>query len=140
MGRAFESIYDMQGDYSGNYDGRPCDLTISFEGGEGTVTVQLSFHDLERNMYFWAPNAGGSAVLGQYPVDIPWTQFHTIGNIYFWEVDSDGNVLYGPNHGGAHWDSLAIHTWNIDYLSGVSEWNGQYYGMSFTRKGAPPLG
>jgi hypothetical protein len=129
MGRQFESIYDFQGNYSGNYDGRPCELSIDVsattEGFPGVI-LSLSFHDLEEDTYFYGQTAMTTDV-AQDPY-----QYHIIGgNVYLSQTDANGHPL--SNAIQIQWMNLSIHTWDIVYLSGVSSWNGQFYGMSFTQ-------
>jgi hypothetical protein len=42
-------------------------------------------------------------------------------------------TLKSPNREDIHWSRLHLHTWDTKYLSGVSTWSGQEYGMSFSR-------
>jgi hypothetical protein len=125
VGRPFQSFLDFIGDYSGNYDGRACELLV-FANPENNDQLVFRFHDLVEETY-WAIAVDTLYNAG----NIPQMQLHSLGDAYLWE--SDSNVQ--PQGGNQiHWDNLSIHTWDIDYLSGVSDWDGQWYGMSFTRK------
>jgi hypothetical protein len=133
-GTQFQSINDFQGNYSGNYDGRPCELLIGVgattEGSPG-FNLNLSFHDLEEDTYFSGQTSVTTDVTQVTQEGIDPSQYHVIGlNVYLNQTDANGQPL-GNN--SIYWPNLSIHTWDIVYLSGVSKWNGQFYGMSFTR-------
>jgi hypothetical protein len=56
------------------------------------------------------------------------------------ESGAIGHIMQGiqllrqGGHGSISWSRLHLHTWNIDYLSGISIWNNTEFGMLFTRQ------
>ncbi len=51
---------------------------------------------------------------------------HVLRNITLHAVTGTGDI---------HWSRLHLHTWDTNFLSGVSIWNNQEFGMSFSRVG-----
>jgi hypothetical protein len=132
MGRPFESILDFRGNYSGNYDGRQATLEIFFDNpsaDQNVYNANLFFHDVDNAVYY-------RTVAAQFDItivndnNIPWAQIHAFGDCNFSQTDANGDA---QGSGTLLWPIIAIHTFDIDYLSGASSWNGQYYGISFTR-------
>jgi hypothetical protein len=131
MGRPFQSAADFAGDYSGNYDGRPCELSISQVFLQaGGRTLDFWFHDLEEDTYFKQEQITPTSVNSDPAGGVDYS-VHCL-SLWLYETDASGTSLNNTN--SLHWTVLSLHTWDIDYISGVSIWNGGYYGMSFTRK------
>lgn len=101
---------NWNGYYTGWYDGRRASLVIMANGS----TVGITFKDIDRNETYAATYNVG---------DISST--HEMTNITL--------QPFVQGHSPLHWSKLLLHTWNMNYVSGVSMWNGQEYGMSFSR-------
>ncbi|MBN1323470.1 MAG: M12 family metallopeptidase [Methanotrichaceae archaeon] len=109
----FVSVFDFLGAYAGEYDGRRAALEITYTGEPSNPKFQLKFTELERNEVYV-----GTCTSSSGPK-------HVLSNITLQKQGGQGSVS---------WRSLYLHTWNINYLSGVSLWSGKEYGMSFRRK------
>lgn len=120
MGRQFESTLDFGGEYQGRYDGRNAKLSIwqvyAIYPPDG-YSFGITFTDLDRGETY--TNSGTPLIQNSGP------NAHVITNFALWKQGGDGQV---------HFMRLLLHTWDIDYISGESEWNGQEYGMFFTRQ------
>jgi hypothetical protein len=114
MGRGFESAADFAGNFEGHYDGRLAHLQIDTVRQGGQVEVGATFIDKSRDEVFEVPT---------YSIAV---DTHLIQNLRPWRPDQDEQLTL-------EWQSLILHTWDIDYISGVSTWDGKLYGMSFTR-------
>ena len=109
----FSSFQDFYGTYFGKYDGRKAQLVISpLKSAEEVSTCQLTFIELERNLVF-----RGTATEGEQP--------HILTNMVLYQIRGHDKIT---------WSRLYLHTWDINYLSGVSIAYGIEYGMSFQRE------
>ena len=108
----FTSFQDFLGTYVGSFDGREAQLVISDVGDDAPPNVcQLTFTELERNHIY-----RGEAQEKQQP--------HILYDISLQEIGGHDKIF---------WSRLHLHTWDINYLSGVSGAFGIEYGMSFKR-------
>jgi hypothetical protein len=125
----FTSVENFVGLYTGVYDGRLAGLQIDRDG----TSLRLTYTEVER----------GETFVGVQHV--PDQSVHTLTGISLINTKDANRVLW--------WPMLNIHTWNIDYLSGLSyyfpqaaarnsldwileygyQWN-MLYGISFTRR------
>ena len=118
MGRQFESTLDFGGNYVGRFDGRNGRLEVNQVYAiypPNSYSFVVTFIDLDRNQTF--SNSGNAHIEDTGP------QGHKITNL----------VLYGPQGAQVTFSRLLLHTWDIDFISGESVWNGQEYGAFFTR-------
>jgi hypothetical protein len=115
MGRAFESILDFAGVFVGNYDGRKANVTnLVVENTPTTAILSVTFIDVDR----------GENFLGETTVGI---NTYAIESLSFYGQGTAAGI-------SLNWQYFLIATWDIDYISGVSTWDGNPYGMSFTRQ------
>ena len=110
----FSSIVDFNGFYTGSYDGRQAELEIvvSHPAPNQPIGLTLKFVDIDRNQEY-------SANIHLAPQE---NTSHVLRDITLHASDGSGNI---------QWSRLHLHTWNTKYLSGVSIWNGQEFGMSY---------
>lgn len=114
MGAQFKSALDFAGFYQGSYDGRNAEIQITTaQDPDGTISLNINFIDRDRHEEY-AQGFGG--------LD---SGSHVLQDITLPRVGGTGNV---------NLQYLLLHTWNTDFLSGVSTWNSTPYGMSFTRR------
>ena len=103
---------DFVGCYTGNLDGRSAKLQIRFPFNSFSVV----FKDFAGNTWFRDVDAnrnesGISNVLGSLTLQAP----------------------LGSGRQNLSWEALYLHTWDTKFVSGVSVWNGQRFGMAFTK-------
>ena len=112
----FSSIVDFNGFYTGSYDGRQAELEIvvSHPVTDQPISLALKFVDRDRNQEYSA-----NVHLG--------FQEHTT------HILRDITLHAAGGSSDIQWSRLHLHTWNTNYLSGVSIWNNQEFGMSFSR-------
>ncbi|GHC51379.1 hypothetical protein [Streptomyces cinnamoneus] len=113
-----QDVRAFHGTWQGAYDGRQARLEIvaQQQPPSSYYTLFLTFTELERNETY-------SGYVQYVPRDA-----HEIRGI----------TLTGPST--LSWPVLLLHTWNTDYLSGTSSWNGTGFPMSFYRSSvAPPF-
>jgi hypothetical protein len=109
----FQHFQDFFGTYDGSYDGRRARLEIGdVKGDSPWPMAHLRFTELER----------GQVYVGTYVQR--GAHAHVMTDIVLKLQGGTDQVT---------WSRLHLHTWNTDYLSGVSIWNGIEFGMSFTR-------
>ncbi|WP_030574671.1 hypothetical protein [Streptomyces aureocirculatus] len=116
--RRVQDVRAFHGTWLGSYDGRNARLEIVAQQQPPSTnyTLFLKFIELERNETY-------SGYVQNVPLDA-----HEVRNI----------TLTGPST--LIWPTLLQHTWNTDYLSGTSSWNGTGFPMSFSRSTiAPPF-
>lgn len=101
---------EWTGTFRGRQDGRRAKLTIERDGSQ----LRLTLDDLERGLVFT-----GTAQNASQPR-------HTLDDITL--TTTDGDVK--------HIERLLLHTWDTNYISGYSEWQGTDYGSYFVRVGA----
>jgi hypothetical protein len=84
-----------------------------------------------QNTNYWgqAPINPGTIGTNQTAEQVEIPQFHIIGHFRLYQQDENGKL----SGDGIQWANLSLHTWDTVYLSGVSSWNNQFYGMSFAR-------
>lgn len=99
----FRNSEDFVGEYVGVYDGRQASLTISRV--KKTDTLQILFKDVDRNQKYE----------GLYSVPLG-SDIHTLGPINLYVN------LHDTHHNAIYWSILNLHTWDINYLSGLSYW------------------
>jgi len=81
--------------------------------------VIITFEELDRDERY--DNEG----IGRQHVETTDGSSHILHDIELFRPDGEGKVLL---------KRLYLHTWDVDYLSGISEWNGIEYGLSFKRE------
>jgi hypothetical protein len=77
------------------------------------IDFAMKFVDLDRNLEY-------SAGFRLSPQDY---NTHVLRDI----------ILHSSGQADIYWSRLHLHTWNTNFLSGVSIWNKEEYGMSFSR-------
>jgi hypothetical protein len=112
-GNAFAGTYNFIGTYNGSCDGRKASLDI-FSSPNG---LSIVFFDLDRNVTFKA----------YVEIGIDTSMQSCLSNINFQGLDN-------PNI-SAFWPQLCIHTFDTNYLSGISKWDNNNYGLLFWRQG-----
>lgn len=109
----FKSYQDFFGTYTGSYDGRNAKLEITdIKADSPRPVVHIKFTEIERNEVYQ----------GTHFFDDP--HAHVLSNI---KLDKAGGG------GAVTWAKLLLHTWNTSFLSGISTWNGNDYGMNFKK-------
>jgi hypothetical protein len=109
----FKGWQDFFGTYIGEYDGRNAKLEIGdLKGDYPGPMFHIVFTELERGEVY----VGTHAEKGNHG--------HIMTNITL--------KLKGGNN-TVSWPKLFLHTWNTDFISGISTWNGIEFGMSFRR-------
>jgi hypothetical protein len=119
--RRFASTQDFTGKWVGSYDGRNARLTITVKPHDGDADafdVTIVFEEVDRDSRY--DNDAKDRLHTEKPGATP----HILHEIELQPAAGDEKVLL---------KRLYLHTWNVDYLSGVSEWNGTEYGFSFKR-------
>jgi len=114
----FRSIVDFEGFYTGSYDGRQAEveIVVSHPTAGQPIGISMKFVERERNLEY-------STNFQVSPQD---STTHVLRNITLHAVTGTGDI---------HWSRLPLHTWDTNFLSGVSIWNNQEFGMSFSRVG-----
>lgn len=108
---------DWPGTYRGRSDGRRALLTISTEFvGDSAVTViyNIELKDLDR----------GASFSGQVRVNYNKTPKNII---------PFSKPLTSSSGNKKDIQRLLLHTWDTDYISGYSTWNGRDFGLLFER-------
>jgi hypothetical protein len=123
--RRFESIRDFTGKWVGSYDGRNARMSIMIQPhngeGSGAFAVIITFEELDRGERY------ENGDRDRRHVEQTEGASHVLRDIELFQSDGEGRVFL---------KRLYLHTWDVDYLSGISEWNGVEYGFSFKREGA----
>jgi hypothetical protein len=123
MPGTFSNIYNFGGTWVGSHDGRNARMSITIQphigAGSGAFAVIITFDVLDA---FERYQNGGS--FGSYHVENTDGSSHVLHDIVLWRAWGEGQAVL---------KRLYLHTWNIDYLSGISEWNGREFGLSFRR-------
>jgi hypothetical protein len=110
----FASCFNFGGIYEGSYDGRNARIFIETHGvSPRGCRFFLRFID-----------SGGQAWCMNLRRDE--TPAHILRNVVLRSERGSGDV---------NWKAIYLHTWDINFLSGVSVWNGTEFGMSFRRTG-----
>lgn len=120
MGR-FADYRNWEGSWVGSYDGRPASLTSSSSLTLDPHRAQLSL-DYHENGNLWV-----SALDGDFDAFA-----HDVRDRH---LDPLGGA---PARGRLEWPRLLIHTWDTDFISGSSRWDGKEYGLWFARVPATP--
>ena len=113
----FGDVRAFGGAWKGAYDGRKARLSVVAlaQPPSSLFTLLFTFTDEDRNQTF-------------------------TGNVQ--NVPRDAHEIHGITLTGPatlSWPILTLHTWNTDYLSGLSLWGGTRYPMAFYRSAiAPP--
>jgi hypothetical protein len=111
-----------QGCYRGSYDGRAATLQVNVrQDGASRWHFDFTFTDF-----------AGHHWVGGYSGDVG-SRCHAL--------ETPIELRSVENQEPVHWKGLYLDTWDTDWLTGVSEWAGQEYGMSFVREHSltPPL-
>src|SRR4051794_24053252 len=120
--RRFESIRDFTGKWVGSYDGRNARLSIAIQRQDGEdpggFAVIITFEELDRGERY--DNVGRD----RRHVETTDGSSHILRDIELFRSDGEGRVFL---------KRLYLHTWDVDSLSGISEWNETEYGLSFKR-------
>lgn len=99
---------EWAGTYRGRQDGRKAFLTIERDGAR----IHLTFKDLDRGDTFTGAVQNNTEPL------------HQLEDIRLTSRDGGTKVL----------DRLLLHTWDTNYISGSSQWQGTHYGNYFVRE------
>jgi len=112
----FSGWKDFLGTFQGEYDGRSARLVMSIlnDAYSEEAILAISFTDLDRSEFY----------AGLHTVK-KFNQSHIMANISLAQNIPNGATLI--------WPKLFLHTWNIDFLSGISTWNNIEFGMCFKR-------
>ncbi len=114
-GGKFTSAEQFTGSYVGSMDGRKATLLISrVRSSNPAPMFRIRMADKERNTTYYA------------------TKEHKDGDHVLRDI-----ILKTTNGKSKYIKKLYLHTWNTDYISGYSTWNGKYYGCSFARQKMP---
>lgn len=117
----FADFRDWQGDrFDGNYDGRRATLRIGvlpIAGSRDRFGISLNFTDVSGQQW-------------NTPAEL--RDFHFLDHVVT-DLRLVPSAFGTPNRRDIAWPRLFIHTWDINFLSGYSRWEGKDYGMSWTR-------
>jgi predicted ester cyclase len=117
-GRRMVSTKDFAGCYKGSFDGHP----------DGRLEIDLiRIAGSSTNFYFsvfYTDSAGHS----WYPQAIVGRDDTNDGNII-----PSFHLLGSSGQEDIYIDKLYLHTWDIQFLSGISSWHGSQFGLTFTR-------
>jgi hypothetical protein len=110
----FTGIQDFFGTFEGRYDGRRARLVVSDIKGDSLESIlNIRFTDLDRNETYVSNHNAGT------------DPSHVLRGIKLKRQGGNATVS---------WPRLMVHTWDVRYLSGESEWNGKEFGMFYTRQ------
>src|SRR6266403_2030400 len=103
MGAPFHSVKDFNGIYHGSYDGRSAKLQIdTFSPSDSQRILYFTFTDLDRNV----------TVTGKKQTNIYDNTYH-VTDIELGPPNEEPTIF---------WPDLFLHTWDTDYISGVSNY------------------
>jgi hypothetical protein len=118
MAGPLRNTREWQGFYRGSNDGRAAMLQVDVrEDASGRWHFDFTFIDF-----------AGHRWVGNFTGDVG-SRCHAL--------EHPIELLSVGNQGPVRWKGLYLHTWDTDWLTGVSEWAGQEYGMIFVRENAP---
>jgi hypothetical protein len=123
----FTSFQDWAGDYVGHYDGRSAKLKIIVDRvvwNTARFTTSIQFTDSSGHTWMEEVDAGRSHAADE----------HVIRDVTL--ISYEPSAL--PGRSSLSWPRLLIHTWDVNYLSGISLWSGSEFGMSWTRSPRRP--
>ncbi len=109
----FQNVTQFYGNYKGHIDGRNAKLKIE-RTPAGKVAYTLV--DLDRNVTFTAQTNG---------LSVDDARPHAMRSVTLRSADGRHTKTIG---------GLYLHTWNINYMSGYTVWNGKQYGSYFVRQ------
>jgi hypothetical protein len=113
----YRDYRDWSGEWDGSYDGRLASIQIS-------STLDLDNRHAHLLVTY---NVGRDTWVSE------------LGNVFDAQDNEVNNIWLRPVGGSPgrerlEWPRLHIHTWNIDFISGISRWSGQDYGFWFRRR------
>lgn len=112
----FQRYSDFLGRYEGSHDGRRARLTIGDTKADSPwPTFLITLEDLDRNQEFRNLHQQRSEASDGK---------HVLTNINLTERHSGHRKRYRK---------LYLHTWDTDYLTGISVWRNREFGASFER-------
>lgn len=112
----FENPTDFWGRYEGSHDGRRARLIISDTPVDAAWPVfRITLEDLDRDVTFRDMHHQRSR---------PPDGEHVLTDVQLNEMSGTREKTYRK---------LLLHTWNIEYLTGISVWQGREFGASFQR-------
>lgn len=100
---------EWTGSYEGRVDGRRVALTIAKTDSE----LEVEWEGIDREATF-------STTI---PLDSQEGPSHVLSDL----------ILKSPSGGTKHIERLLMHTWNTNFISGYTEWQGTHYGNYFVR-------
>jgi hypothetical protein len=112
----FRNENDFYGTYEGAHDGRRARLEIAGTKEDPWWPLfYVTFEDLDR----------GERYRGRHEQrERPRDGAHVLTDVRLEEIDGSRTVTYRK---------LLVHTWNTEYLTGISLWNGREFGASYRR-------
>jgi len=114
----YRDYRDWSGDWDGSYDGRPASMRLSASLGLDGRRARLSV----------TYEAGGDTWVSEITDDFD-ARSHEVANQ--WLRPTGGS----PGRQRLEWPRLHIHTWDANFISGISRWEGRDYGLWFQRRG-----
>ncbi|MFI9722410.1 hypothetical protein ACIHFE_22580 [Streptomyces sp. NPDC052396] len=113
----FQSVRQFQGTWRGAQDGRNATFTIRVlpQPPSNFSTLLFTFNDLDRHETY----TGHQENVSQDTFDLR-------------------NIVLSNGSATKEWATLKLHTWNTDYISGISRWNGGIYPNCWTRSNVAP--
>lgn len=109
----FSTTNQFVGTYKGKLDGRNATLSIRPINGRGSQ-IQIILKDVDRNVTFYL-TCPRLSINGQK---------HILKSMTLRSKDGKHKKTISK---------MVLHTWNANYLSATSLWNGKQYGMLFVR-------
>jgi hypothetical protein len=120
--RRFGNIRDFAGKWVGSYDGRNARMSIAIRPhngeGSGAFAVIITFEELDRDERY------DNGELGRQHVEKTDGSSHILRDIELFQSEGEGEVFL---------KRLYLHTWNVDYLSGISECNSLHCTLAILR-------
>jgi hypothetical protein len=114
----FNDYRDWNGSWVGSYDGRPGTMAVnaSLEPDSSHSRISVNFDQGDGS---W------------------WSGVGTTQDARSHQVEGQRLDPTGPSPGGEtlDWPRMLIHTWDTNFVSGISRWDGKDYGFWFEREG-----
>lgn len=113
----FQDYRDWSGQWEGTYDGRPALLQIASALRSDNQRARLSL-TYQEGSGIWVSEDNADFDIRSHEVMNQWLRPSFAG---------------GPR---LEWPRLLLHTWDINFISGISRWEGRDYGFWFQRRGS----
>jgi len=122
----FRDFRDWNGQWDGIYDGRAAALLTTFQQAPSDNHRAVPNFTYTEGENVW--NTWPSPV---YSIDA-----------FSHRVDNPPSLVPfegAPGRQSLEWPLIFIHTWDTNFISGISRWQGKDYGMWFRRRGTGPV-